>query len=129
VAFGHRWKEVPEEQSLAASTSEASSQALVVVAVATLKVEKGGASTTPLVGGQQDDFCMTDPPPTLGQQVAEVGGTSVEGDDDRCLYVGTPWENDVVTDCHDANDFKEVSRTMAQTWVFVRAQTCLFDFC
>jgi hypothetical protein len=52
-----------------------------------------------------------------------VGGTSVEGDDDMCLYVGTPWEDNVVADHHDVDDFKEVSRTLS-----VRAHTCLCDF-
>jgi hypothetical protein len=42
-----------------------------------------------------------------------VGGTSVEGDDDRCLYIGTPWGNDIITDRRDVDDFKEASQKIA----------------
>jgi hypothetical protein len=30
----------------------------------------------------------------------------------RCLYVGTPWEEEVVTDRRDVDEFKEASRTI-----------------
>jgi hypothetical protein len=91
------------------------------------EVEKGGTSTAAPVGGQHDDLCGTDPPPALGQQAVEVGGMSIEGDDDKFLYARTSWENDVVADRRDVDDFKEVSRTIART-LSVRAQTCLYVF-
>jgi hypothetical protein len=115
------------EQSPTASVAEVSSQALGTGVTVASEVEKGGAGTTPPVGGQQDDLCVIDPPSTLSQQAVEVGDTSVEGDDDRCLYAGTPWENDVIVDCRDVDDFREASRTIART-LSVRAQICLCVF-
>jgi hypothetical protein len=64
---------------------------------------------------------MTDPQPTLGQQAVEVGGANVEDDKDWCMYVGTPWENDTITDRRDVDDFKEASRTIART---LAVRTC-----
>jgi hypothetical protein len=126
-AFARKGKETPVEQSPTASTTDVTSQALGAGAKMMLEVEKCGASTASPVGGRQDDLCVFDPLPTLGQQIAEVGGTSVEGDDDRCLYARTPWENDVITDYRDVNEFKKASRTI--TWTLsVRAQTCFCDF-
>jgi hypothetical protein len=49
----------------------------------------------------------------LGQQAAEVGGATVEDDNDRCLYFGTLWEDDVITEHRDVDDFKEASRMLA----------------
>lgn len=48
----------------------------------------------------------------MGQQVAEVGGASAEGDNDRCLYVRTPWEDDIVANRRDVDDFKEALWTI-----------------
>jgi hypothetical protein len=31
------------------------------------------------------------------------------------LYDRTPWENDVIADHHDINDFKEASQTIVRT--------------
>jgi hypothetical protein len=42
--------------------------------------------------------------------MAEAGGA--EDDAHWCLYVGTPWEAEVVTDRHDVEEFKEASRTI-----------------
>jgi hypothetical protein len=36
----------------------------------------------------------------------------VEDDLHRCLYVGTPWEAEVVADRRDVEEFKEASRTI-----------------
>jgi hypothetical protein len=33
-------------------------------------------------------------------------------DEDRCLYVGTPWEAEVVTHRRDLETFEEVARTI-----------------
>jgi hypothetical protein len=120
-AFGCRGREALVEQSPAVSTAEVSSQALGAGATVASEVEKGATSTTPPVGGQQDDLCVSDPPTTLGQQAAEVGDTDVEVDDNRCLYAGTPWENDVVIDRRNVYDFKEESRMIARM-LSVRAQ-------
>jgi hypothetical protein len=84
-------------------------------------MERGGTNTAPPIGGKQDDLCVTDPQPTLDQQAAEVGGTNVEDDNDRFLYVRTLWENDVIADNRDIDDFKEVSRTIVRT---LKVRTC-----
>jgi hypothetical protein len=34
-------------------------------------------------------------------------GTRSENDQHRCLYVGTPWEAEVVADRRDLDEFKE----------------------
>jgi hypothetical protein len=58
---------------------------------------------------------MADPRPTPDPQTAEVGGARTEDDGDRCLYVGTLWEEDVTADRRDIDDFKEASRTIGHT--------------
>jgi hypothetical protein len=32
----------------------------------------------------------------------------------RCLYIGTPWEEEVVSDRRDVDEFKEASRTIGR---------------
>jgi hypothetical protein len=71
---------------------------------------------------------MSAPPPPKGQQTLEVRGTRVEGDNDRCLYVVALWQNDVIADRRDVDDFKEVSRTIKRT-LSIRAWTYCCDFC
>jgi hypothetical protein len=117
------------EQSPAVSTAEVLSQSLGVVAMTASELEKGGTSTAPPIGGHQDELCVSDLPPTLGQQAAEVGGTSVEGDDNnKFLYVRIPWEDDIIADRRDVDVFKEALRTTART-LSVRSLTCLSDLC
>jgi hypothetical protein len=41
-----------------------------------------------------------------------VGGTNIGGDDHKCLFIGTPWENNVIADCRDVDGFKQASRTI-----------------
>jgi hypothetical protein len=40
-------------------------------------------------------------------------------DEDRCLYAGTPWEAEVVTDRRDLETFKEAAHTIG-TMLLVR---------
>jgi hypothetical protein len=40
-------------------------------------------------------------------------------DEDRCLYAGTPWEVEVVTDRRDMETFREAVRTI-RTMLVVR---------
>jgi hypothetical protein len=100
-AFRRKEKEALVEQSPVASTTDISSQAPGAEMTVASEVEKGGTSAAPPVEGHQDDLCVSDTLPTLSQQTTEVGGTCVEGDDDRFLYAGTPWQNDVIAvDAH-----------------------------
>jgi hypothetical protein len=41
-------------------------------------------------------------------------GTRSEDDQHRCLYVGTPWEAEVIANRRDVEDFKEASRTIGR---------------
>jgi hypothetical protein len=59
-------------------------------------VEMAGASTAPPARGEQDDLCMADPRPMPDPQTAEAGGARVEDDAHWCLYIGTPWEEEVM---------------------------------
>jgi hypothetical protein len=78
------------------------------------EAQKGGASTAPPVGGQQDDLCVCDLQPTQDQQAAEAGGANVEDDNHRCLYIGTMWDNDIITDnCSAFNAVSIVAAVIA----------------
>jgi hypothetical protein len=57
---------------------------------------------------------MADPRPTPDPQTAKAGGARTEDDVRRCLYVGTPWEEEVVADRRYIDDFKEASRTIGR---------------
>jgi hypothetical protein len=56
----------------------------------------------------------------------EEGTRSVD-DQDRCLYVSTQWEVEVVTDRRDLDDFKEAARTIGH-YLLVRALVDLLRF-
>jgi hypothetical protein len=56
----------------------------------------------------------------------EEGMRSVD-DEDRCLYAGTPWEAEVVTDRRDLETFKEVAR-MIGSMLLVRTLVDLLRF-
>jgi hypothetical protein len=56
----------------------------------------------------------------------EEGMRSVD-DEDRCLYAGTPWEAEVVTDRRDLETFKEVAR-MIGSMLLVRTLVNLLRF-
>jgi hypothetical protein len=52
------------------------------------------------------------PLPAPGPQVAVEERAWLEDDQHRCLYVGTPWEAEVVAVRHDVEELKEASRTI-----------------
>jgi hypothetical protein len=54
-------------------------------------------------------------------------GTQSEDDQHRCLYVGTPWEAEVVADRCDVEEFKEASRMIGRM-LSVRALVDSFEF-
>jgi hypothetical protein len=56
----------------------------------------------------------------------EEGARSVD-DQYRCLYAGTPWEVEVVTDRRDLETFKEVARTIG-SMLLVRVLADLLRF-
>jgi hypothetical protein len=111
-AFGSKAKETPVEQSSAVSTADVMSAATGTRATAASTAEKAGTSTTPATEEEGDDLCLIDPRLTPDPQAAEAGGARVEDNLHRCLYVSTPWEQEVVADHHDIDKFKEASRTI-----------------
>jgi hypothetical protein len=52
-------------------------------------------------------------------------GARSEDDQHQCLYVGTPWQAEVVADRRDVEEFKEASRTIGRV-LLVRALVKLF---
>jgi hypothetical protein len=116
-AFESKGKEALVEQSPAVSTTDVMSSTVGVGATAASTAEKAGTSNARTVGGGQDDLCMADAQPTLDPLDGEAGGANIRGDDRQCLYVGTLWENDVITDRRDIDEFKEASRMIGRTLV------------
>jgi hypothetical protein len=76
------------------------------------EVDKAGTSTAPATKDQGGDICMAGQLPTPDLQAAEARGACVDDDLHRCLFVGTPWEVEVVADCRDVEEFKEALRTI-----------------
>jgi hypothetical protein len=111
-AFGSKTKETPVVKSTAVSTVDVTSTAGGAGATAASEADKAGTSTAPTTEDEGGDLCMADQLPTPDPQAAEAGGARVEDDLHRCLYVGTPWEAEVVADRRDVEEFKEASRTV-----------------
>jgi hypothetical protein len=65
--------------------------------------------------------------PTPDPQATEVGGARMEDDLHRCLYLGTLWEEEVVADRRDVDDFKEASLTIRRV-LSVRVLDRALDF-
>jgi hypothetical protein len=86
------------EQLPAVSAADDMSLAAGVGGMTAFAAEKDGDSAAPPAGGEQDDLSMADPQPALDLQAGEAGRANVGSDDRQCLYVGTPWENNVVAD-------------------------------
>jgi hypothetical protein len=112
--FGSKAKEMLVQQSPAVLTANVTNAVVGTRATAASAAEKAGTSTAPPTGrgGEQEDLCMADPRPTSDPQTVEAGGARGEDDMHWCLYVGTPWEEEVITDSRDVNKFKEASHTI-----------------
>jgi hypothetical protein len=96
-------------------------------AVAASEADKIGTSASPAAGGEGGDRGTTEP-----QEEPPSGGIFVEGieavnDEYHCMYVGTPWEAEVVTDHRDPEKFKEVAHTIG-TVLLVRVLAKFFSF-
>jgi hypothetical protein len=109
-AFGSKIKEMPVVESPAASAADVTSMAGRAGTTVAFEADKAGTSTAPVAEDEGGDLCTTGPLPTPDPQAAEAGGAQAEDDLHRCLYVGTPWEAEVVADCRDVEEFKEASR-------------------
>jgi hypothetical protein len=70
------------------------------------EVDKVGTSAPPTTegeGGDRDTSGPQEEPPSRG--IFDEGMEAVN-DEDRCLYAGTPWEAEVVTDREDLERLK-----------------------
>jgi hypothetical protein len=106
-AFGSKMPETP-----AISAADVTSTADGAGATAASDADKAGTSAPPATGGEGGDLCTTGPQPKPGLQEAMEEGTMSKDDQHRCLYVGTPWEAEVVADRRDVEEFKEASCTI-----------------
>jgi hypothetical protein len=68
------------------------------------EADKARTSAPPTTGGEGSDHGTSD--------LQSVSGMESVNDEDRCLYTGTPWEVEVVTDRRDLETFKEAARTI-----------------
>jgi hypothetical protein len=126
-AFGSKMPETPVVESPAASAVDVTSAAVGAGTTALSEVDKAGTSAPPATEGEGGDLCTTGLQLALGQQAAMEEGTRSKDDQHQCLYVGTPWEAEVVADRHDAEEFKEESRTIGRV-LSIRALVDLLRF-
>jgi hypothetical protein len=76
------------------------------------EADYAGTSAPPATGDEGGDRDTSDPqeaPPPCG--IIDEGMEAVNNED-RCLYAGTPWEAEVVTDRRDLEMFMEAARTI-----------------
>jgi hypothetical protein len=96
--------------------------AVVVGTTAAAEADKASTCAVPTTRGGGDNLGTSDPrssPGPLG--IIDEGMESVDNED-RCLYAGTLWEAEVVTDRRDLETFKEAVRTI-RTVMLVRTFT------
>jgi hypothetical protein len=111
-AFGSKVPETPVVESPAASAADVTSAAAGAGEMVASEGDKAGTSAPPATEGEGGDRDTSDPqevPPPRG--IIDEGMEAVN-DEDRCLYTGTPWEAEVVTDCQDLETFKEAAHTI-----------------
>jgi hypothetical protein len=90
-------------------------------------VDKAGTSAPLAFEGEGGDLCTLGLLSAPGPQAAREEGARSEDDQDWCLYVGTPWEAQVIADRRDLEEFKEASRTIGRV-MSVRALVDPFGF-
>jgi hypothetical protein len=126
-AFGSKMQGTPVVESLAASVADVTSAAGGAGTTAASEVDKAETSAPPTAEGEGGDLYTSDPLPASSPQAVGEEGARSEDDQHRCLYVGTPWEAEVVADRLDVEEFKEVSRTIGRV-LSVRALVDPFEF-
>jgi hypothetical protein len=118
-AFGSKVPEMPVVESPVASAADVMSTAAGAGVTAASEADKAGASALPAARGEGSDHDTSNPqevPPPRG--IIDEGMEEVN-DEDRCLYVGTPWEAEVITNRRDLETFKEAACTI-RTMLLVR---------
>jgi hypothetical protein len=125
--FGTKAREVPVVESPAASAADVTSAAAGAGATAASETDKARTSAPPAAGGEGGDQGTIEP-----QEEPPSGGIFAKcmeafNNEDRCLYAGTPWEAEVVTDRRDLEKFKEAAHTIG-TVLLVRVLAKFFSF-
>jgi hypothetical protein len=126
-AFGSKAPETPVVESPAASVADVTSTAAGVGTTAAPEADRAGTSAPPTTEGGGDDRGTSDPQPAPGSRGIIDEGMESVNDEDRCLYAGTLWEAEVVTDRRDLETFKEAARTI-ETVLLVRTFTIPLGF-
>jgi hypothetical protein len=119
VAFVTKVPQTPVVESPTASAADVTSTTAGVETAAAPRADKVGISTPPATegeGGDRDTFGPQEEPPSGG---IFAKGMEVVNDEDRCVYAGTPWEAEVVTNCRDLEKFREAAHTIS-TMLLVR---------
>jgi hypothetical protein len=118
-AFGRKLSETPVVELPAASAADVTSTATGAGATAASEADKAGTSVPPTTRGEGGDHGIAGPQQAPHPQGIIDEGTEALNDEDRCLYAGTPWEAEVVTDHRDLETFREAARTI-RTMLLVR---------
>jgi hypothetical protein len=99
-------------ESSVISAADVTSAAVGAGTTTASEADKAGTSASPATEGEGGDLCTSGPLPAPGPQAAVEEGARSEDDQHRCLYVGTPWEAEVIADHRDVEEFMEASRTI-----------------
>jgi hypothetical protein len=81
-------------------------------ATAASEADKAGTSASPATEGEGGDHGTSNPQEAPAPRGIIDEGMEVVNDEDRCLYTGTPWEAEVITDRRDLETFKEAASTI-----------------
>jgi hypothetical protein len=111
-AFGSKVPETLVVESPAASAADMTSTTVGGGATAASEEYKAGNSAPPTTGGEGGDRSTSSPQEAPRPQGIINEGMEVVNDEDRCLYAGTSWEAEVVTDRRDLETFREATRTI-----------------
>jgi hypothetical protein len=111
-------------ESPAPSTTDVMSAAVGAGATTVSEAERVGTSMPPTAGAEGGELGASGPQAAPGPQgIIEEGMKSVDNED-RCRYVGTLWEAEVVTNRRDLETFKEAAHTIG---IVLLVRTCV-DF-
>jgi hypothetical protein len=108
-AFGTKAPHTPVVESPATSAADVTSATTGVGTTAgpeANKTETSAPSTDEGKDGDRGTYGPQEEPPSRG---IFTEGMEVVDDENRCLYIGTLWEAEVVTDRRDFEKFKEVA--------------------
>jgi hypothetical protein len=76
------------------------------------EAEKAGTSAPPTAEGESGDRSTSEPQEVPPPRAILDEGMEAVNNEDRCLYAGTPWEAEVVTDKEDLEKFRAVAQTI-----------------